>query len=78
MTPELSRLRAIVVNTKLFNEKYSPVRRNFVEELSKVDNYDDLKQKEKDIIDDCMKSEGLTVEEWHQRYIEGNWTVLED
>ena len=78
MTPELIRLRAIVVNTKLFNEKYSPIRRNFVEELSKVDNYDDLKQKEKDIIDDCMKSEGLTVEEWHQRYIEGNWTVLED
>jgi hypothetical protein len=78
MTPELIRLRAIVVNTKLFNEKYSPIRRNFVEELSKVDNYDDLKQKEKDIIDDCMKSEGLTVEEWHQRYLEGNWTVLED
>ena len=78
MTPELIRLRAIVVNTKLFNEKYSPIRRNFVEELSKVDNYDDLKQKEKDIIDDCMKSEGLTVDEWHQRYIEGNWTVLED
>jgi len=78
MTPELIRLRAIVVNTKLFNEKYSPIRRNFVEELSKVDEYNDLKQKEKDIIDDCMKSEGLTVEEWHQRYIEGNWTVLED
>jgi len=78
MTPELIRLRAIVVNTKLFNEKYSPIRRNFVEELSKVDNYDDLKQKEKDIIDDCMKSEGLTVEEWHQRYLEGNWTVLQD
>ena len=78
MTPELIRLRAIVVNTKLFNEKYSPIRRNFVEELSKVDNYDDLKQKEKDIIDDCMKSEGLTVEELHQRYLEGNWTVLED
>ena len=78
MTPELIRLRAIVVNTKLFNEKYSPIRRNFVEELSKVDEYNDLKQKEKDIIDDCMKSEGLTVEEWHQKYIEGNWTVLED
>jgi len=78
MTPELSRLGAIVVNTKLFNKKYSPVRRDFVEELSKVDEYNDLKQKEKDIIDDCMKSEGLTVEEWHQRYIEGNWTVLED
>ena len=78
MTPELSRLRAIVVNTKLFNKKYSSVRRDFVEELSKVDEYNDLKQKEKDIIDDCMKSEGLTVEEWHQRYLEGNWTVLED
>jgi len=34
MTPELIRLRAIVVNTKQFNEKYSPIRRNFVEELS--------------------------------------------
>jgi hypothetical protein len=78
MTPELARLRAIVVNTKLFNEKYSPVRRDFVEESSKVDEYDDLKQKEKDIIDDCMKSEGLTVEEWHQKYLEGNWTDLVD
>ena len=78
MTPELIRLRAIIVNTKLFNEKYSPVRRDFVEVLSKVDKYDDLKQKEKDIIDDCMKSEGLTVEEWYKRYLEGNLTVLED
>jgi hypothetical protein len=78
MTPELARLRAIVVNTKLFNEKYSPVRRDFVEESSKVDEYDDLKQKEKDIIDDCMKSEALTVEEWHQKYLEGNWTDLVD
>ena len=78
MTPEFSRLRAIVVNTKLFNEKYSPIRRNFVEELSKVEKYDDLKQKGKDIIDDCMKSEGLKVEEWHQRYIEVKGTILQD
>jgi hypothetical protein len=78
MKPELSRLEAIVINTKLFNEKYLSVRQDFREELSKVNKYDDLKQKEKDIIDDCMRSEGITVKEWHQRYLEGNSTVLED
>jgi hypothetical protein len=78
MKPELSRLEAIVINTKLFNEKYLSVRQDFREELSKVNNYDDLKQKGKDIIDDCMRSEGITVKEWHQRYLEGNSTVLED
>jgi hypothetical protein len=78
LTPELSRLGSLVVNTKLFYEKYSSMKRDFADKVSKAEAYNDLEQNEKDIINDCLKSIGITIEQWHQQYMENGGIIETD
>ena len=62
MKPPLSRMIALVINNKLFYDKYLGYKETIVREVAKVNNFKNLKTKTKLIIEECLESVNRTLE----------------